>query len=253
MISCTLRGQLGNQMFQVAATMAHAIKNGTDYAFPGRSGKRDQFPFMFPHLPIQDFWNSEHDYYREERFGIYKPIPDSNNQQLQGYFQSEKYFWEHRDEIVNKAFSIIPHLDRKYDYVSLHIRRGDALKHQAKLPQPSDRYLLEALGYFDEGYKILVFSDDIEWCKQKFVNFTGHSYEFQPNLNPYSAIGTMASCEHHIIVNSTFSWWAAWLGEYRYNNTKVIAPHVDSWFGEKYKDRLSAQDIVPSRWIQIKY
>ena len=73
MITCSLRGNLGNQMFIAATVIAHALRMDTNYAFPPRSGKRDQFPFMFTELPMM-MGNRELDdsanVYRESRFGI---------------------------------------------------------------------------------------------------------------------------------------------------------------------------------------
>lgn len=248
MISCNLRGQMGNQMFQVATVIAHALRNKTTYTFPERSGKRDQFPFMFPHLPTRglEVFDSM---YTEEKFGVYSLIPPPQGDQLiQGYFQSELYFKDYRQQIIDTF--CVPQFERKQDTCSLHIRRGDYLRWEHKIPQPTKKYLTDAINFFDYGWKFLVFSDDIEWCKVFFKQF-GDRFIFCEETNPLRSMGLMNSCQSHIIVNSTFSWWGAWLNEYEHK--RVICPDVNSWFTSAYRDRLSAQDIPCKNWIQIPY
>lgn len=245
MITCSLRGNLGNQMFIAATVIAHARNMRSPYAFPPYSGKRDQFPFMFPHLS-QRVFAEPIELFRESHFGRYVPIKDKADLHLQGYFQSEKYFKEHREEVI-AAFNI-PVFETKKNVVSLHIRRGDSLKFVDKLPQPTDKYINEALEHFP-NHQVLVFSDDIIWCKERFK---GDRFEFDvSDGDPKKTLGRMASCEHNIIVNSTFSWWGAWLNT---NPDKiVISPSKESWFGDNWKHKLSAQDIVCDSWVQIPY
>ena len=246
MITCSLRGQLGNQMFIVATVIAHARNMRSPYAFPPHSGKRGQFPFMFPHLP-QRVFAEPIELFRESHFGRHVPIKDKADLHLQGYFQSEKYFKEHREEVI-AAFNI-PVYETKKNVVSLHIRRGDSLKFVDKLPQPTDKYLDRAISSFYTNWSFLVFSDDIAWCKERFK---GDRFEFDvSDGDPKKTLGRMASCEHNIIVNSTFSWWGAWLNT---NPDKiVISPSKESWFGDNWKHKLSAQDIVCDSWVQIPY
>ena len=247
MITCTLRGQLGNQMFQVATVIAHAKRLGVDYTFPERSGKRGQFPFMFPELgSLQKENKLVFENYREPRFGIYEPLPARARLNLQGYWQSELYFKEYKEEII-KLFNIkVPHDDDKI--VSIHIRRGDSLKFVDKLPQPTGKYLEEAMSHFDNTYDFLVFSDDIEWCRNRFK---GSRFGFWIGQDAKQTMGIMASCRHNIIVNSTFSWWGAYLNPNP--NKTIISPSSNSWFGDGWKHKLSAQDIPCKDWIQIDY
>lgn len=248
MITCSLRGQLANQMFIAATTIAHALRMNTTYWFPHRSGKRGQFEFMFEHLNNGvTCYHGRDDYYREPKFGIYELLPNKDHLHLQGYFQSEKYFKEYREEII-KAFNI-PVFETKKNVVSLHIRRGDSLKFVDKLPQPTDKYLDRAISSFYTNWSFLIFSDDIAWCKERFK---GDRFEFDvSDGDPKKTLGRMASCEHNVIVNSTFSWWGAWLNTNP--NKIVISPSKESWFGDNWKHKLSAQDIVCDDWIQIPY
>lgn len=244
MITCDLRGQLGNQMFIAATVIAHAAKMNTSFAFPKTSGKRGQFPFMFPHLP-QEPSRYSCEQFKEKKFGVYEQLPANDNLHLIGYFQSEKYFKYNREEIID-YFNFL-RFPIKKGVVSIHIRRGDSLKFQNKLPQPTRRYLLEAMNMF-KGYRFYVFSDDIEWCREHFI---GDQFLFSLETDPKNELSKMSACEHNIIVNSTFSWWGAWLNQNP--NKIVVAPHKDSWFSKNYESVLSAQDIIPDIWIQVKY
>lgn len=246
MITCKLMGQMANQMFIIATTVAHARDNGVEYGIPKVSGKRNQFPCYFQDITQLGFYGqhaSERDY-REPTFGIYEPIPFQDNTRLVGYYQSEKYFKHRRQEIID-LFDI-PKYPKQEGIVSIHVRRGDYVKLARKHPPVTIEYLLAAINQFvDDGYHFKFFSDDITWCKE---NFKGERFSFSEGKTMKEDMGLMASCEHNIIANSTFSWWGAWLNQ---NPDKiVIAPK--QWFGPGYQDRiLRVDDIVPQNWIKL--
>ena len=246
MVTCKLMGQMANQMFIIATAAAQAWKVGDQFAFPKSSGKRSQFPLMFPSLPTlpEDFDKSKLSPYRELVFGVHNEIPKANDLYLLGYFQSEKYFKEYRGEIIN-LFDI-PKYDIQKGIVSVHVRRGDYIKLAAKHPPVTISYLLAAMNQFaDDEFKFMFFSDDIAWCKE---NFQGDRFLFSEGKSMKEDMGLMASCEHNIIANSTYSWWGAWLNQ---NPDKiVIAPK--QWFGPGYQDRiLQVKDIIPETWIKL--
>lgn len=250
-IYCKLMGQMGNQMFQIATVIAHALKNNKQYVLPQRSGKRDQFPMMFPHLPtLHEYPLPENGFYREQKFGRYFEIPSSANY-LVGYFQSSKYFSQYLLQI-KAAFQIPSYERRRSESISIHIRRGDALQND-RLNQPSKKYYDDALSIFPDYFKVEVFSDDIEWCRDQFK---GDRFVFNPKQNnPLITLSNMIACEHHIIANSTFSWWGAYLDLNTHilggNTSKVISPSKHTWFNERYREQLTAEDIVEPHWIQI--
>lgn len=261
MISCILRGRLGNQMHIAATTIAHALKHNTDYCFPSRSGKRNQFDFMFPHLPIDDNFKFD-TYHKEREFGAYNEIlPPIGNQLLQGYFQSELYFKEYRKEIIT-AFGLPKYLTQ-IGTVGVHVRRGDYVTRWSnKHPSVTLEYVAKALYKLNEVLfcagdklaitKVVCFSDDIEYCKNLYPqNLSQFNWEFCNEQDPKIAMSIMASCEHNIIANSSFSWWAAYLNP---NPDKIIvSPHENNWFGPTYKQILNTQDIIPKTWKRIEY
>ena len=127
--------------------------------------------------------------------------------------------------------------------VSLHIRRGDYVN-------LSDHHLLLDISYYKNAVnmfknieKVVVFSDDIEWCKE---NLDIKNTEFIENETDIVDLYLMSQCTHNIIANSSFSWWGAWLN--KNDNKKVIAPK--KWFGPKRND-LNDKDIIPETWIRI--
>ena len=106
--------------------------------------------------------------------------------------------------------------------VSLHIRRTDYLELDHHNSLGLD-YYEKALGEFDSDRTIIIFSDDAEWCKEQKL-FDGDRFLVaEGNIN-YVDLCLMTLCTGHIIANSSFSWWGAWLS----NSKKVIAPK--NWF-----------------------
>lgn len=239
MISCDLVGRLGNQCFQIATTIAHAKRINTTYCIPRRTMDPRVWPTYFNHFPYCKSWIGQT--YPEPTFS-YTPIVPLNYIKLHGYFQSEKYFIDYRDEIL-KSFLINRQVwSINLNTVAIHVRRGDYLQYSNKHPVLPIEYYKEAIKYFD-GCKFVIFSDDIEWCKNNFRN--GH-YSFNEEKDSLQAMFQMSDCEHQIIANSSFSWWGAWLNQI--NSKIVIAPSI--WFGPG-NSHLDTTDLIPDSWIRI--
>ena len=174
-----------------------------------------------------------------------------NNKFLDGYWQSEKYFIESEIDIRNDLKineTMIHYIMNKYpilneETVSMHIRRGDYLNLQDNHPvQPLDYYNKAYDLINDLNINVIVFSNDMQWCKNniKFDNIT--YIEGETNIVD---MYIMSLCKHNIIANSSFSWWGAWLNENEYK--KVIAPI--NWFGPS--STLYVGDIIPEKLIRI--
>jgi len=238
-------GFLANQMFQYAATKALALKHGTECGWPPkirgidaafqlravqtlRHGVLYQEPH-FHHDP--EFWN----------------LPDGT--QLSGYFQSEKYFAPYaaqiREEFALKRYYYhVPNIDDAGLTVSIHVRRGDYLSFPEHHPPLTMDYYKAAMEHFPAA-RFLVCSNDPGWCLLNFRD-AGYKVQIMTGHSPVEDMALMASCDHHIIANSSFSWWAAWLGTNP--GKKVIAPA--KWFGPA-KAGWSTHDLIPEGWVRL--
>ena len=177
----------------------------------------------------------------EEPHYHYSSIPLKDNIDLIGYLQSERYFSEYSGEISNM---LTPNeLGDNGEYTAIHVRRTDYLQHVGC-------YTLLDMNYYEKAMeecqssKYLIFSDDISWCKERFV---GHQFEFSEERDPTKDLGNMITCSNFIIANSSYSWWGAWLCDNM--QKKIIAPKL--WFGPKLAPTHDTKDLIPLDWIKI--
>jgi hypothetical protein len=136
--------------------------------------------------------------------------------------------------------------------VGVHIRRGDYIndKHTQKFHGNCGKdYYLEAIKKIKQEKKditFIFFSDDIDWVKKNFENISSSVLYVDENKDSESwkDMLLMSYCNHQIIANSSFSWWAAWLNA---NPDKiVIAPQ--KWYND---ETLSHINVVPQSWIKL--
>ena len=265
-------GRLGNQMFEYAALLGISRRIGTEICIPRPSSKE-----LRPEHQLFDAFDLK----RVKHVGRQADVPqvgehsfayDANlhnncpkDADIIGYFQSEKYFQDIADEIREEfRFKTMVEdycvdvLSRfKLPKISLHVRRGDYLLYSEHFPLCSLEYYAEALSRFPTSYQVLIFSDDIGWCRTQSI-FMGNRFTFFENHPNFGDMCLMSNCDHHIIANSSFSWWGAWLGK---NSDKVvIAPKT--WFGEKNvhapwfiekENRIAwdTKDLIPPTWLRI--
>ena len=181
------------------------------------------------------------------------------NTYLFGYWQSEKYFkiWENeirndfkfRDDLhgLNHQISLSM---KKSQSVSLHIRRGDYItnsKTQSVMETCSLDYYLRAINCIQSQIHnplFFIFSNDIEWAKKNLhLNYNFVYIDHNHGPNSYRDMHLMSLCKHHIIANSSFSWWGAWLNPSP--QKIVIAPKV--WFRNNSED----DDLIPEDWVRL--
>lgn len=226
-------GRLGNQMFQLATAISYALTNNINVHFP--QWKYDEFlrNKLGGSQPLPA------DLYIEQGFH-YSSIPyDNKSIQLSGYFQSWKYFNKH-SEIIKRIFYPNINID-KIDKVSIHVRRGDYVNLTDHHPLLPLEYYKEAIELLNDRF--LIFSDDIEWCKKNFKVDADISF-FEGDYNEFYTLHHMASCKAHIIANSSYSWWAAYL-----SGNDTIAPLVKyPWFGRAYS-HYDMNDLLLPEWI----
>ena len=189
-------------------------------------------------------------------------INDHKNIILSGYWQSENYFLGIRDLLMSeispkyKIRSEYDDMKSKIDLsesVAIHIRRGDYVSNRLSatlhgvLPF---RYYQNALNHIKlnlSHHHLFVFSDDIPWVKSHFDS-RGENYTFIEGVKDSNAIEElelMRSCKHHIIANSSYSWWGAWLGAGK--DQIVVSPR--RWFA----DVSTPNNLLPKNWIQCDW
>ncbi|MBD3282360.1 MAG: alpha-1,2-fucosyltransferase [Candidatus Portnoybacteria bacterium] len=198
-----------------------------------------------------------------ERYFYFDPnmlkIPD--NAYVKGYWQSEKYFNNIKD-LIKKEFTLKQCFDnviekdlikkiKNVDSASLHIRRGDYATHK----KTKRIHGLCGLDYYYRAVKkmknlypdveFFIFSDDIQWAEKNLkIGSKAHFISGNYKLKDYQELILLSKCNHHIIANSTFSWWGAWLSDNK--DKKVFVPR--RWFAiNKY----NTKDLIPSDWFKI--
>lgn len=269
-------GRFGNQMFQFSVLLGVSEHTGYEIKIPIENTQDDftQFydlakqaaepvgmelrkPFDIPDsyfAPREEIFNTLKHKYQEQHFHFNNDIsgvPD--NTDLAGYFQSEKYFknaeqkvrkfFTFRPEIIAQAKEELAKVPSDAPRVSIHVRRGDYVANFANHTVTGLPYYMDAISKFfsDQPYRFVVFSDDPAWCQANFEG--GHVVTVN---NSYVEMCMMSMCDHHIVTNSSFSWWGAWLNP----NPQKIVTAPAQWFGPNLK-RNSIADLIPKEWFLL--
>lgn len=268
-------GRFGNQIFQLAALIGIAEKNGYEIKIPienttnpftffdlakqqsEQTGMELRVPFRIPDeyfAPMEEISSVVTQRYQERFFHFNEEALDvPDNVDIAGFFQSEKYF-KHaeakvrevltfRSEIRQKAEMELAKVKDDAPRVSIHVRRGDYVANSGNHTVTGMEYYADAINKFfsKEAYRFVVFSDDPEWCKEMFEG--GYVVDINDS---YTEMCMMSMCDHHIIANSSFSWWGAWLNT---NPMKIVtAPSL--WFGPNLRHN-SIVDLLPETWFWI--
>lgn len=235
-------GRMGNAFFEAAATIGYAKKYNVPFKFP----KWEHQSW----IELDDkYFVSKNEIQPKNRYAEpsyrYTEIPFKPNCDLHGYFQSWKYF-EHCQDYIREVFALKNKEVSEYfkDTCCVHVRRGDYVKFQKFHPVQTMDYYRAAMERIP-CERFLVFSDDVLWCRK---NFRGNDNVIVSE--PASAevdFCIMQACNHFVIGNSSFSWWAAWLSEHE--DKVVVAP--SNWFGPKLKKTNPIDDLIPPEWILI--
>ena len=277
MVTVILRGGLGNQMFEYAAGLNLALKSNAklvlDATYLNDRFPRPQFTFrnydldvfsiepkftalsrISQRLPIPGVWLG----LDALGYGMKKIVGGGKEQALWGFYQGEKYFAEHADAVRN-AFrfrhpltggaAVLAQKIQQVNSVSLHVRRGDYLlpKYEKVYGGTDTAYYDRAIAHMGEKFPnahFFIFSDDIAWCREHIKPPFPTTYVEDASRGPKAAfhLELMSRCKSHIITNSSFSWWGAWLDA---NPEKiVIAPK--RWLAGQYDD-----DITPLSWVRM--
>lgn len=241
------KGNIGNQLFQIASVIGIAKANKQDFAFP----KWKYSEYFENELPIV----SENDFihFQEQQYHFEPVLLDDKNYDLEGWFQSEKYFKYLNDIKHYFKFKeeLVVDLKRKYELlftkktILISIRRGDFVDHKDYFQLPINFYLTALIEHFPHftDCNILVLSDDVKYCQYHFSSLD--NVFFADKMDAVQQLILASLCDDFIISNSTFSWWCAWLGEKE--NSKIIRPIHN--FSLQKRESFDDKDYFPDRWL----
>ncbi len=186
----------------------------------------------------------------------------TDNIYLRGYWQSERFFQDCKD-VIRSDFEFITQptglnleihqeILETESSISLHVRRGDYLdqKNKSIFSRCSQEYYEQAVGLIAEQCqitpKVYLFSDDPEWVSNHFkLPFEMRAITHNPADKAIEDLRLMTACKHHVIANSSFSWWGAWLGQ----NPNKITVVPARWFADP---KYSNPDIYCKGWIRLE-
>lgn len=234
-----LYGRLGNQLFQYATLYAIGQELNYSICVPyHHKSNNDKL-----HFAISDGFQinaepSEGKYfnsvYTEFSFD-YDPniwnIPDGCD--IRGYFQTEKYFKKYKSDLIKNELIFKPNIISKVnsifsgndsELISVHVRLGDYTNLQNSHPPCTKEYYQKALSILPNDANVILFSDDYAAALNMMRDFNINVMLTGTN-DKFIDLCMMSKCNYHIIANSSFSWWGAWLS----NSKQVIAPK--KWFG----------------------
>ncbi|XP_052787104.1 galactoside alpha-(1,2)-fucosyltransferase 2-like [Mya arenaria] len=254
-------GRTGNDMFQVAALIGIAKRNGLIPLLNDRLSKMDWF--YFPDLNF-DFPLENVKKHHVEMPGVYadetENLNPAYNWTVRGYLQSWKYF-ENAASVVRQIFKIksvymtpaknfLNSISKTgYVNVCLHYRRGDMLMTSAirrGYTVAGLDFVAKAMTFYEQKFTnvtFVVLSDGIQWCRN---NIKKSNVVFSPFEVAAIDFALLTSCDHVIVTSGTFGWWGAWLSR---GTTAYYAgyPGVNTWLETK----MDRSDYYPNDWIGI--
>ena len=267
------RGRMGNQLFQIAATVGIAKRNNMTWDFPPEieKCKAGELLNLKSRVAVHKTGVIEH----EEQSEMYYDVVLKTNQThrvvaLGGYFQSLLYFEDSLD-LLKPIFQISDHLLLEVkaamnhvnldDSIGVHVRRGDYVHLNNEYRLLNADYYTSAISiaqkYTWNSGRIIIVSDDIQWCKTSLLpRMKLHSdVVFSPfQDNELLDFVLLYLVKHNVIANSSFSWWAAFLKRIHAQASSsigvVIAPEVRYNTTGKLAF-LNANNIYPKDWILI--
>ena len=228
-----LKGGLGNQLFQ--------------YAY-GKCNKCDGYDITWFDQFERDF---ELDKFRVDK----KPFKKYETDLLDGYWQKYRYIEpilselkteiRLKDEFKSPKYLYLAEGISKVPSVAMHVRRDDYLK-----GKNLHKFYQLGVDYYDGAYNMMkgitsgfflfIFSDDVAWCREN-LRYQNSIYV---DISGFEAFDLMRLCKHHIIANSTFSYWAAILSD-----GAVIAPKI--WRNDPRVQANYTEGLMPDRFLKL--
>lgn len=199
-------------------------------------------------------------HYQEAHYYLNEPVLQApDNSYLAGHWTTEKYFNDQRGTILNDftwtsqlyedSKKVLDNITSSETPVGVHVRRGDYVSS----PTTNKYHGVMDIGYYHQAENILkkkfgklqlfIFSDDQAWVKRNLKPTSTTSY-VEINKKGSDDMRLLKECKHFVIANSTFSWWAAWLGQDPQKT--VVAPK--QW---AQTTAIDTRDVVPKDWLRI--
>lgn len=255
---CTnIHAGLGNNMFQYAAGYAYAKLHNRRLVLHGKTdeltrtfnikNKIISHPDQRYIFDESDGWNQFRDFMHIDQFTF-----------LNGYFQDPQIFNKYRADLL-KIFSFkLPLIGDNATFaqyiqntnsVSLHVRRTDYLLEFPKSVL-TPKYYLSAIEYIASKIQnphFYIFSDSLRWVAENIKINYPHTFITSNRSLPTAShdMHLLSMCKHHIVANSSFSWWGAWLCQNP--NKMILSP--ETWITDFNKHKRLTQNIIPENWI----
>ncbi len=257
-------GRLGNQLWQLASTAGIASKAGQNFVLPNWVYKKY---FSVPEKHFRDPPYSPDDHPIEAHNTRYvehmhpSARPYMQDYRLWSHMSNTIKQWLQPSELAEEHIAWINQFPKPI--LSLHVRRGDNANEgdwkAAYHPLRPMSYYREALSMMEGKYKTLViFSDDPQWCRENFSNLNAEFYEgvsrpkeHEPDFTTAPVLDwidlqMMSKCDYHILSNSTYSWWGAFLS----NDKNPIYPWP--FFGPALQ-YIDATLLFPNHWTRLPH
>ncbi len=273
---------LGNQLFQIFTLLAHCFEHDKPFVLLHKARVRANREAYWDTLcrALKPFFLHDDSYlstlalHKESQFA-YTPLPSTkNNILLYGYFQSPRYFDSYKERIMRRL--CIPTLREQTRVehatllrrapqvlnIALHVRIGDytLAAHKNAHPVLPVSYYIHALQWFSKRYpthllRVVCFYEETDTVRVRDSLTQIEQALFPQYLDmvhidhaipDWKQLLLMSCCDHHIIANSTFSWWGAYWNE----STEKQVCYPSQWFGPALAHH-NTRDLCPDEWVQI--
>jgi hypothetical protein len=255
-------GNLGNQLFQYASMIGLALKHEHSNKMPDWKYSKyfTAIPVIARNEAISKQIKEPNFHFSPEFFEEHLSTKESKDEtiDISGWLQSEKY-WDHyttgiknifkfKDDFVSEVLKKSAIVNLK-SAIAISIRRGDYVNNPNYYQLPITYYLHALYKFFPDWQQrtVIIFSDDIPYCKTHFA--AAENVVYADGLSDIEQLCLMSGCKDHIISNSTFSWWGAYLGESC--SGKVIRPAHH--FAGKLLETSDWKDYYPDRWYEFDH
>lgn len=256
----SIGSQMGSQMSQYASLLSISKETNHKIIFFNNSlnigrGIKILNPFNLT-CEIKEENEDANHFHLNETIKIDENVFNLSNEKnwdIHGIFHTFHYWDKHKDSIL-KEFKFKSEIQAKaQEYlnnisgikVSIHFRRTDYLQYSSL--NLTEKYYAEAISYLSNkisNFKLIVFSDDIDWCKKAIK---GENVIYNENFLNYENMCIMSLCDHNIIANSSFSWWGAYLNQNL--NKIIICPNE---YANDKKVNFMNGNYFPKEWHSIK-